>query len=167
MKKFNSVQFGTLAAKNASFVIFHCEKSKHYDGKFKQDPDVILFGLQLRWNGTFGFVGGMLEQGETLEEAVIRESLEEVGVVVDVSELIPLCSHAVNDEFNTHAFTCLVTKDELYKIQQAASGAQDFKAETCGFNVSHLTPRSKKNIMKYPFAKTVKEQLTAFMTKFM
>lgn len=167
MKKFNSVEFGTLAAKNAAFVIFHCEKTKHYGAKFKQDPDVILLGLQLRWNGTFGFVGGMLEQDETLEQAVIRESLEEVGVVVELTELVPLCSHVVNDDFNTHAFTCLVTPDEMFEIQKRAPDAQDFKSETCGFNVSHLTPRSKKNIMKYPFAKTVKEQLTVFMTKFM
>ena len=51
--------------------------------------DRLLLGRQARWpEGRFSLLAGYVEPGETLEEAVRREVLEESGVVLgDVSYL--------------------------------------------------------------------------------
>jgi NAD+ diphosphatase len=46
--------------------------------------DALLLGRQARWpDGRFSLLAGYVEPGETLEEAVRREVLEESGVVLD------------------------------------------------------------------------------------
>ena len=46
--------------------------------------DALLLGRQARWpEGRFSLLAGYVEPGETLEEAVRREVLEESGVVLD------------------------------------------------------------------------------------
>jgi ADP-ribose pyrophosphatase YjhB (NUDIX family) len=53
---------------------------------FIRDGDSILLGMKKRgfgegkWNG----LGGKLKEGETLEEAVVREVYEESGLVIEV-----------------------------------------------------------------------------------
>jgi NAD+ diphosphatase len=46
--------------------------------------DALLLGRQQRWpDGRFSLLAGYVEPGETLEEAVRREVLEESGVALD------------------------------------------------------------------------------------
>ncbi len=59
--------------------------------------------MQMRFDGTLGFPGGEVDQGETPEEAVSRELAEEVGdgvtiqrsdhVVTSVSHQTKFCLH--------------------------------------------------------------------------
>lgn len=50
--------------------------------------------------GEWSIPGGTLEVGETLEEGVARELLEETGIVVRVIELIEVFDRIYNDEGN-------------------------------------------------------------------
>lgn len=48
--------------------------------------------------GKWEIPGGAVEFGETFEEAVKREVLEEYGVTVRVRELLQICDHLIFDE---------------------------------------------------------------------
>ena len=41
---------------------------------------------QVSGNNVYGFVGDKADAGETLEEAAIRETFEEAGVIVEINE---------------------------------------------------------------------------------
>ncbi|MFN0154362.1 MAG: NUDIX hydrolase [Gaiella sp.] len=51
--------------------------------------------------------GGAIEQDETPEEAVIRETLEETGLVVGIDHLVG--EYRLDDDFTVFAFSCTVT----------------------------------------------------------
>ena len=58
--------------------------------------DGLLLGRQARWpEGRFSLLAGYVEPGETLEEAVRREVLEESGVAVGLGGLPRLAAVAV------------------------------------------------------------------------
>lgn len=73
------------------------------DGKvlIQQRPAEGLLG------GLWEFPGGKREEGETLQEAVLREIEEELGIQVQVGELITSVKHAYTHfKITLHAFHC-------------------------------------------------------------
>lgn len=48
--------------------------------------------------GTWEIPGGALEFGETFEQGLKREILEELGIEIEVQELLQLCDHIILDE---------------------------------------------------------------------
>jgi len=54
--------------------------------------------------------GGAVEPGETPEQTVVRETLEETGVRVGVEHLVG--SYPLEHGFTAHAFRCLVVQGE-------------------------------------------------------
>lgn len=59
------------------------------------------------------------EEGETLEQAAVREVKEEINCDLDASKLDMLCSHYMKDgdfEQHTHLMVCQVTAESLYAI---------------------------------------------------
>jgi 8-oxo-dGTP diphosphatase len=48
--------------------------------------------------GKWEIPGGSVEFGETLEDALKREIMEEHGVEIAIVELLDVCSHIINDE---------------------------------------------------------------------
>lgn len=109
----NRVENGAVAEKNSVFIAFYAKPSYLY----QTNPDcrswgykawfskVALLGVMVRWNGGMGFVGGQVDEGETLLEAAIRESEEEINHTPDASQLTLVCSHSMEDgdfKQNTH-----------------------------------------------------------------
>ena len=90
----------------------------------RRDNEVLLamkkrgFG-EGRWNG----VGGKLEQGETVEEALLREAQEEIGVTPTVYEQVADISF---DEFfkgepaqmHVHVFSCTKWEGEPQETEE-------------------------------------------------
>lgn len=50
----------------------------------REDGDILL--VQHSYRGPWGFPGGLLERGETPHDAALRETMEETGLAIEVSE---------------------------------------------------------------------------------
>jgi 8-oxo-dGTP pyrophosphatase MutT (NUDIX family) len=164
------IKKGLMGEKNSVFVAFYTEAYHHYQtneecrnwGDECWNTKVSLLGLIMRWDGSFGFVGGKVDGGENLIDAAIRETLEEVGTTINESQLTLLCSHEMIDgnfKQNTHMFVCTVTPDEIYEIQKNSQTSDHGKIESSGFNVVHMVKESFVNLPLLAWAGTGKQEL--------
>jgi 8-oxo-dGTP diphosphatase len=63
------------------------------------DPRVLLIRRgQPPLLGEWSLPGGVLECGETLRQAVVREALEETGLVVETSEMLGVYERVIRDD---------------------------------------------------------------------
>lgn len=63
--------------------------------------------------GKWEIPGGSVEYGETLEQALKREILEECGVEIEVLDLLGLCDHIIPEDHQhwvSPTFICKITK---------------------------------------------------------
>ena len=64
------------------------------------------------------FVGGKAEKGETLEEALIRECHEEIGVTVKVGEVFMELDHVYPDiTIHLTLFNCEIAEGTVQKLE--------------------------------------------------
>jgi 8-oxo-dGTP pyrophosphatase MutT (NUDIX family) len=75
-------------------------------------PAVIMID---RWDGRIGFPGGTLEEGEPLEDALIREVFEEIGIKVKPEKTISICSQDT-PKIRTHLYGLEVSEVEFLHI---------------------------------------------------
>lgn len=122
-----------------------------------------------RADGWIGFVGGKVEEGETLEQAVIREVEEEVGYRI-TSDLEPIVAHEI-DPITTHAFAIRLEYEALTEVQRKATEAAHFNSEICGVFLPHLINyqgissggQGLSELIKSSLAPSVKEELMHFL----
>ena len=62
-------------------------------------------------DGMYGFISGHLEKGESLSSAIIRESTEEVGIVLKEEDLKFVCAIRRGD--NSNYFNYFFTTDKF------------------------------------------------------
>ncbi len=64
------------------------------------------------------FVGGKAEKGETLEDALIRECHEEIGVTVKVGEIFTELDHVYPDiTIHLTLFNCEIAEGTVQKLE--------------------------------------------------
>lgn len=74
---------------------------------------LFLLRAGLKHAGSWGLVGGKIEAGETVGQALIREIREEIGPVLDAPKLIPIEKFtSENKNFIYHTF--LITVDQEF-----------------------------------------------------
>ena len=74
-----------------------------------EEGDILLIKSPLRgWE----YPGGMVEPGETFQEALIREVREETGVEVEIIGFIGICKNIEKDIVNID-FSCRYVEGEL------------------------------------------------------
>lgn len=74
-----------------------------------EEGDILLIKSPLRgWE----YPGGMVEPGETFQEALLREVKEETGVAVEITGFIGICKNVEKDIVNID-FSCKYIEGEL------------------------------------------------------
>jgi 8-oxo-dGTP diphosphatase len=66
---------------------------------------LFLLRTQKKFKGSWGLVGGGVESGESVRNALVRETQEEIGFDISGAKLIPLEKFTSDDEhFSYHTF---------------------------------------------------------------
>lgn len=169
----NRVSDGELGEQNSAFVVFFTDPVKIYE-HVESLPEQVrqlgipLMGANLRWDGSLGFVGGLVDPGETILQAALREAGEEVGYVPDAKNVVLVCSHhmvSARRTQNTHLFACRVTMEEIYAIRQRACTAEHGATESAGFNVLHMHAKTLENLGKMHWAGTAFNEVNVLLEK--
>lgn len=168
---YEQVQLGTKGIRDAAFVCYYAKDVNPYIGATVdegfpvglEDVKCHQILMVMRWDSKLGFPGGMVEEGEELTDAVVRESLEEIGEEADLSELKLISSVCLHDkDLNVHMYMQEMTTQDLYLIQKYSSQeGKHAKIEGMGTLVMTLTDVAKKNLLTAQCAKGVKEHLEA------
>lgn len=106
----------------------------------------ILVCKSIRKN-TWTFLGGQVEIGESLEEALKREILEESGVTVEVTKLVGLYSN-VQETLWHDGTTKVPTKITIDFICKYISGTPTTSDETS--DVVWMSPSEAKKLFTHP-----------------
>lgn len=98
----------------------------------------------------WGFFGGSSEDGESAKECCIREWHEELGILVQESDLIPLCDY-LNTERNTWRYVFYMESD-MPKEQMTLGEGADFDwialEKVFEYNLTEMTRRDLQYFIK-------------------
>lgn len=139
---YEEIPFGTRSSKfDCVFVWFYAQNCTPYANyPYNDIPNVSLVLAELRWDGLFGAVGGAVEpEDATLEIAVQREAMEEIGYELEIDRLEKLVSYKnIKTGAHIHSFSFEVSYEELIEIRNNASTGEHFSAENAGINLLHI-----------------------------
>ena len=119
--------------KHAAHVGIYVRTDEMQFTKYPKHAHVLM---QLRFDGTFGFTGGIVDPGETPLIAVNRESCEELGMPegsINVTESDHIVTHYA-DELNLclHYYGKEVDLATFIELENRAVKAKDYGAEVMG-----------------------------------
>ena len=92
-----------------------------------------LFQMLLREDGTFGFPGGFVEEGETVVEGLNRETKEEIGADLSVQDGDFVCGHLKKHphygDLELHFYAKEIALDDYKKVEREFTAAEHFGVE--------------------------------------
>jgi len=111
---------------------------------------IVLIRREIEpFKGMLDFPGGMLEYGETVENAVVREAKEETGLDVKVKELLGVYSDKSRDP-RFHAITvAFIVKPIRGKLRGSIEGEPDW------YDIKKIKPKK----LGFDHAKILKDYL--------
>lgn len=176
MKKIERIPTGTLGNTNSVFVAFYTDPVEVYRGvssipESVWDTKVALLGAVVRWDGSMGFPGGKVENGEHIAKAAARECFEEVGFAPDPWMLNLLCSHRLTVEddgklvrdMNIHLYTLKVSMEDIYTIRRMSTESLHGRGEAAGFNVMHMGLNTIANMKQMKWAGSGAQELDVLL----
>ena len=168
------VERGALGPSNAVFIAFIARPSHIYQldkrcrewGHDAWYAKLGALGHIVRWNGELGFVGGMVDEDETLEQALQRECLEEIGHELDMSQVELFESHAMTRGGaikHTHLYVQELSFFQLLSLRIDAVKANHAFTEMSAFCTTHLTPEAPDVLLSQRWAGSAKECLKSLL----
>lgn len=107
------------------------------------DGEIILINSPRRgWE----YPGGMVEPGETFQDALIREIKEETGVDVGITGFIGLCKNVEKDVVNIF-FSCRYLKGELTTSNESSEVMWVKKEDALDMVTFPLTRKRLQNML--------------------
>lgn len=148
-----------LLEKNGVFVILY---SDNY-GEHEYDAKVLM---TMRWNNNRGFLGGHVDAGETLRQALDREVMEEGNFDITNKEVEWLSSYDLNG-FGIHCYVCKISPEEMENIRINYTKATHAAEEVSGLLITNLkTGEINQNLLGGSFEATCRAELIDFMVKY-
>lgn len=127
----------------------------------------------LRWDGSFGTMGGKVDPGETLLEGVRREAMEELGFELRDDDVpVPLATY-LDGDWHMHSFSLCVPYARLAEARAVASCANR-SPEVAGVVIAPAfaypdkldgTPRGIEAFRQMKFFATSKFELDALLVR--
>lgn len=168
MNEITEIPFGqrTPGRKDVAFALITCEHAPQHPEAHGKVFRYVL--MSLRWDNKLGFIGGGVDEGESLKEAVLREIEEEAGIDLRASALTELVSHT-NGKINIHAYTVdlgFLNDEEIRDYQMAGADAEHATWE--GFSSWWVLNKFTINTLveSNMLASAVKEELKLFLNRF-
>lgn len=94
--------------------LFYCPATKRY---------LFLLRDNCKHSGTWGLVGGKVDPGETVAQALHREVQEEVALVLSTQKIIPIEQFTSdNHKFEFHTFLIVVSEEFVPKLNHEHRG---------------------------------------------
>ena len=119
--------------KHASHTAIYARTEEKQFGKY---PKYAHFLIQLRFDGTFGFVGGLVDPGETPLVAVNREASEELGMPlgsITVTQEDYLITHYADElSLCLHFYAKEVDFETILEIESKCVKGKDYGNEVLG-----------------------------------
>lgn len=107
------------------------------------DGELLLINSPRRgWE----YPGGMVEPGETFQEALVREIKEETGVDVEITGFVGLCKNVEKDIVNID-FTCKYIKGELTTSDESVEVRWIKKQDALEMVTFPLTKKRLENML--------------------
>lgn len=86
--------------------------------------------MQVRFDGTLGFPGGVVDQGETPDQAVSRELGEETGSAVSMESCDHvLTSYSTKTKLCLHFYAKQMSMDAFSEVEGGITRAKDWGSE--------------------------------------
>lgn len=145
--------------RRAGFLILYCDPFG--------DSAEPRFLIATRWSGSYGFVGGVLNEGELLEFGIIRECQEEIGY--DLSDKISEFEivNSVYYEQKNMEFTTIklkLSEKEIKKIWSSWRENGDMaEHEISGLSLMRMDEKIMSTFIENKFAGTAGEDLKMFI----
>lgn len=103
--------------------------------------------------GYWSIPGGKVEMFEKMEDAVVREVLEETGCMIEIIDLLGICNHIVEDEkvhWMSPSFLCKI-KSGVPKIMEPTkhTDMKWFKIDELPEKITITTKVAMENYKKY------------------